>query len=310
MPRPALPLALLLAACTAASVPQTAGARTLSVGEGQQYKLPSEAIARAQDGDTIAIAPGEYFDCAVVARSNLTIQGTGPGVVMTDKACAGKGILVTQGSGITVRNLTLTRARVPDQNGAGIRSEGKKLTVEGVRFINNQNGLLAAGTGDDTLTIRDSEFTGNGTCEKACAHGMYVGQYGLVRIERTKFSGTKQGHHIKSRALRTEVIDSEISDGPDGTASYLIDIPNGGSLVVRNSRFEKGPNAENHTAAIRVGAEGVTQRTDEIVVEGSSFRNDGQKTIFLDNLTATEAVMRGNTISGPVQALRGDGRVQ
>ena len=45
----------------------------------------------------------------------------GAKVVITDKACQGKALFVTVGEGITVRNLTLTRARVPDGNGAGIR---------------------------------------------------------------------------------------------------------------------------------------------------------------------------------------------
>ena len=45
---------------------------------------------------------------------------------------------------ITIRNLTLTRARVADFNGAGIRAEGGDLTIEHVRFIDDQDGILAA----------------------------------------------------------------------------------------------------------------------------------------------------------------------
>ncbi len=113
---------------------------------------------------------------------------------------------------------------------------------------------------------------------------------------------------MKSRALRTEVIDSDIEDGPDGTASYLIDVPNGGATIVRGCTLEKGPKNENHTAAISIGAEGVTHPTDEIVIENNRFRNDGAPTIFVNNLTATEARLKGNKLSGPVRAaLQGDG---
>ena len=34
---------------------------------------------------------------------------------------------------------------------------------------------------------------------------------------------TKQAHHIKSRAKRTEVIGCDIQDGLDGTASYEVE---------------------------------------------------------------------------------------
>ena len=57
----------------------------------------------------------------------------------------------------------------------------------------------------------------------------------------------------------------------DGTASYLVEAPNGGSLIVRGSTLEKGPQAQNHTAAIIIGDEGVTQPTPEITIENNTF---------------------------------------
>ena len=128
-------------------------AATLHAGPGQTFALPSQAIAAAHDGDTIAIHPGQYFDCAVVRRNDLTIEGVGGSVVLTDKPCQGKALLVIDGRNVTVRDLTLQRVRVPDHNGAGIRAEGGDLTIENTRFINNQNGLLAAGNQAATIRI-------------------------------------------------------------------------------------------------------------------------------------------------------------
>lgn len=295
----------------AALAPVAAGAATLEAGAGKTYKLPSEAIAAAHDGDTVRIAPGEYFDCAQVKQNNITIEGAGDGVVLTDKACGGKGLLITDGSNITIRNLTLTRARVPDGNGAGIRAEGRGLTVEHVKFINNQNGILANPAPDGTIIVRDSEFARNGACDPTCAHGIYVNSLKLLRIEHTTFTETKRAHHIKSRAARTEVIGCTITDGPTGTASYEIELPNGGALVARDNTIEKGPQAENHTGAIVLGAEGVTQPTPEITIENNTFRNDGDyNTYFVVNMTATEAMLRGNKLSGAVKPLKGDGEVK
>ena len=308
MSTPRFALLLALAFCT----PLAAGAKTLEVGPDKTYKLPSAAIAAAEDGDTVMIDGGEYFDCAIVSVDKITIEGKAPdaAAILTDKACGGKALLVTAGDNITIRNLTLTRARVPDGNGAGIRAEGKNLTIDKVKFINNQNGILAAAMPESTIIIRNSEFRRNGACNPACAHGIYVNSLTLLRIENTKFSDTRQAHHIKSRASRTEIVNCEIIDGPTGTASYLIDIPNGGSLVVQNSTLEKGPKAENRSTAIMIGAEGVTQPTREITITNNSFRNAGSySTFFVVNTTATDAMLKGNRITGKVEPLKGDGEV-
>jgi len=308
---PASPTRLAALAGLLVLTVSNAQARTLEVGEGKTYKMPSLAAAAARDGDVVKIYPGEYFDCAVWQANKLVVEGVGPAdkVVITDKACNGKALFITTGADVTIRNLTLTRARVADANGAGIRGEGEMLLVEGVRFINDQNGILTGFDGS-TVIVRDSVFERNGTCEQACSHGIYVGHSKLLRVEHSRFSDTRQGHHIKSRAERTEIIGNTITDGPEGTASYLIDIPNGGSAVIRDNTMEKGPLAENRSTAISIGAEGVTQPTRELLVENNSFRNAGSyDTMFVSNFTATEAVLRGNRVSGRAKPLKGDGEV-
>jgi hypothetical protein len=218
--------------------------------------------------------------------------------------------LVTNGNDITVRNLSLMRVRVPDMNGAGIRAEGTNLTVESVRFNNNQNGILAAANQESTIIVRDSEFVRHGYCSP-CAHGIYVNALKLLRIERSKFSDTRQAHHIKSRALRTEVLNSETRDGDTGTASYHIEAPNGGTLIVRDTIMQKGPKAENRSAFIVIGAEGVNQPTRELLFENNQAINTGSyDTFMVVNLTATEAILRNNRLIGRIKPLKGDGEVK
>lgn len=285
-------------------------AATLEVGPGKAYAMPSQAAMKTKDGDHVEIAPGEYFDCAVWRANNLVIEGAGPGVVITDKTCMGKGLFVIIGNDVTVRNLTLQRARVPDGNGAGIRQEGRNLIVDGVKFINNQNGILGNPKADSTVIIRNSDFKQNGSCAGACAHGIYMSDLMLLRVEHSRFFETREGHHIKSRAQLTEVIGCDISDGPNGNSSYLIDVPNGGSVIVRDNKLEKGPKTENRTTAIAIGEEGVTQPTKEILIENNTLKNDGEyQTLFVWNLTATAAILRGNKLIGLVVAIKGDGEV-
>jgi hypothetical protein len=281
-------------------------AATLQVGPGQPYALPSAAIRAAHDGDTVLIAAGEYVDCAVVTASNLTIEGAGRdnSTVIGSRICQDKGILVTQGANITIRNLTLSRARSTEHNGAGIRAEGRNLTIISVRFFDNENGILAAPQHDGTLYVRQSEFFHNGSCESACAHGIYANDQALVRIEATRFIATQHGHAIKSRAQRTEILGCDISDGPDGTASYEIELPNGGALVVRDTSLEKGPLAENHSAMIKIGDEDITQPAGEITIENNRARNDGNfQTAFVVNMTKTSVTLKNNRLSGAITPL-------
>lgn len=294
------------------AVPSSAA--TLEVGPDKTFVRPSQAAAAAHDGDRVFIAPDTYADCAVWKASRLTIDGAGPdSTVITGAACAGKGLFIIQGSDITVRGLTLTGAHVADFNGAGIRAEGGDLTVDHVRFVNNEDGLLAGALPGVTITVRDSEFLGNGTCAGAggCAHGIYVGRIAALRVEGSRFSGTRSGHHIKSRAQRTEVVGCVLEDGAGGTSSFAVDAPNGGALVLRDDRIEKGPDSENHTAAVMIGEEGVTQPTPEILVQHTMFRVDGSFTAYLvDNRTTTAATLRANTLQGNARALHGPGSVK
>ena len=289
-------------------VGNSARAATLEVGPGKEYAKPSTAIAAAKPGDTIDIAPGQYYDCADIRQDNLTVEGAGPGVVLTDTTCKGKALLITDGNNITIRNLTLQRARVPDGNGAGIRAEGGNLTVDNVHFLNNQDGILSASNPKANIRIINSEFVHNGACGRACAHGIYIGTIHSLRVEHSRFYDTQHGHSIKSGALLTEVIDCDIEDGPDGTSSYQIDIYHGGSLVVTGTKMEKGPKSENHAYAITIGEEGVTQPTDRIVIKDNTFVNDsGHASTFVRNLTATPAQLSNNKFTGEVRPLEGDG---
>jgi hypothetical protein len=284
--------------------------RVLDVGPGRAFAMPSAAAAVARQGDVIRIARGTYEDCAVWRADGLVIEGEdAERVVIGNRTCLSKGVFVVAGSDVTVRGVTLRGARSADANGAGIRGEGVNLTVERVRFVDNENGILLAGVPRGVLLVRDSSFIGNGSCARACAHGIYTGALELVRVERSRFLATREGHHVKSRAFRTEVVDCDIEDGPDGTASYLIDVPNGGAVLLRGNRLSKGPRSGNRSTAISVGAEGVDRPTPEIRIEGNIFTLEGSyRTVFVTNFTATPAWLSGNSVPRMVTLLRGDGR--
>jgi len=278
-----------------------AAAAELSVGEGKTYALPSEAARAAQAGDIVRIFPGNYRDCARWDADGLVIEGAGPDVILAGKVCDQKGIFITRGSGITIRNIIFMSAAAPEHNGAGIRVEGDNLTVEDSRFIGNENGILAGGSDASAIVIRNSFFRGNGNCIAACAHGIYIGHIALLRVENCTFEQQHVGHHIKSRAVRTEIVDNSVQDGPNGSASYLVDMPNGGSALLSGNLFEKGPRSSNKRTAIAIGAEGETNPAGDIVVEDNRFSNDtGVATAFVRNYTARPLTLQRNQFSGEI----------
>ncbi len=290
---------LMLAGCPAF-------AAELSVGHGKTYARPSQAARAAQRGDVIRIFPGTYNDCAHWNTSDLVIEGIGPNVILAGKVCDSKGIFITRGDDITIRNITFTGAQAPNHNGAGIRAEGANLTVEDSRFIGNENGILTSGNQASRITIKTSTFRGNGNCIAACAHGIYAGHIALLRVEASTFEQQHVGHHIKSRAARTEIVRNSVQDGSGGSASYLLDLPNGGSALISGNLFEKGAGSRNKHTAISVGAESETNPAGEIVVEDNRFFNDsGIKTAFVRNYTARPITLLRNQFSGDVTPVDG-----
>ncbi len=289
-------------------VANAASAATIRVGPGQPFAAPSAAIATAAPGDTVLIAPGEYYDCAVVHVSNVTIAGDGPGVVLTDTTCQGKAILVTAGHDITVRGLMLRRARVPDQNGAGIRAEGDNLTIDHVSFVDNEDGILAADAPASTIRILDSEFVHNGRCPVQCAHAVYVGALALLDIERTRFLDTQQGHDIKSRATRTVLLGNTISDGPTGTSSYLVELPDGGDLVMHDNTLEKGARSSSMLTAVMIGTERAGPSDTSQVITHNRFVNDtGERPAFVLNWGGASPDVSDNVLPADITALSSRG---
>ena len=125
----------------------------LLVGPQRSLHAPSDAAAVARDGDVVRIDPGEYVDCAIWRANHLVLEAPAGEAHMRDRACASKAIWVISGADVTVENIAFSGARVPDQNGAGIRAEGRNLTVRHGRFFDNENGILAAAVPGSTISI-------------------------------------------------------------------------------------------------------------------------------------------------------------
>lgn len=296
--------------CLLLALAAPAFARTLTAGPGQAYPDPAAAIASARAGDVVKIAPGTYHECAVLNVPDLTVEGEKPGVVMTGKVCQGKAILVVNGDHDVLRDLTLSGAVDPDGNGAGVRAEGGSLTVDHVTFTHDQDGILAAKMPNAVITITSSRFTHDGACVHACAHGIYIGPIRKVIVRNSVFRDIRTGHAIKSRAASTVIIHDRIMDGERGTSSYLVDLPNGGNLLMRDDRLEKGVLSSNSATAISIGEEGNAPAHARVEISHVTFTNEtGDDTAFVRNKTRVPVLIKDSTLQGGGTPLVGPGRV-
>ncbi len=110
--------------------------------------------------------------------------------------------------------------------------------------------------------------------------------------------------------MRTVLVDNDITDGATGNASYLVDISNGGDLLMQDHKMEKGPRSENDDTAVAIGAEGAKNPTHELIIRGNTFVNDmARPTTFVHNRTTTPAILSDNHLHGAVTPLVGSGSV-
>lgn len=247
-------------------------AATLQIGPDKALRNPSEAAAVARDGDVIEIAAGVYRgDAAVWEADNLTIRGVGgrariesAGVTAEDKA-----IWVIKGDNTHVENVDLSGASVPDGNGAGIRHEGAGLRISGSRFHGNEVGLLTSNNERSEVLIEHSEFDHN-VRDGDVAHNIYIGGIRSFTLQFSYVHHAATGHNVKSRAQSNRVLYNLIADERDGTSSYAVDIPWGGSTLIIGNVIQKGWRAENNTL-IAYAAEGAENDVQELFVVNNTL---------------------------------------
>ncbi len=269
----------------------------LTVGPGEQYATISAAVAASHNGDVIQVQAGTYTNDFPTVSTKITIEGVGGMVnlVATVAPPNGKAIMVTN-TDVTLDNLSFSGAQVADGNGAGIRYQAGNLTINDCYFHNNQDGLLAANNPAGSITINNSEFASNGAGD-GFTHNLYVGEVGTLTINDSYFHDANVGHEIKSRALNTIIENSRIFDGPTGTASYSIDLPDGGNVLIKNNIIEQGPDSQN-PAIIHVG--GPLYADTNIQIIGNTILNDlhSGSAVAVLNQTTTPVTFSNNDVFG------------
>jgi len=284
---------------------QSQAARFTVVETGQSFDRLQAAVDAIGDGrGTIAIATGRYADCAVQSAGFVSYFAAEPGAAVFDgRTCEGKAALVLRGRGAEVSGLVFENMRVPDFNGAGIRLEKGDLTVAQSWFRDSQQGILTADDANGRILVDRSTFTRLGSCDGpgGCAHSIYIGEYGHLRVTRSRFEEGRGGHYVKSRAVRSDIASSSFDDSRGQATNYMIDLPEGAVGQISNNWFVQGRDKENYSAFIAVAAEGETHPSGGLSIVSNDARlvpGLSRQTVFVADWSGDALAIGENTL-GP-----------
>ena len=286
---------------TGGSSAYTLPANALLVGPGHPYARPCQAIGAAKPGATIGIdakGNGSYDgDVCGWSTSGLIIAGFN-GRARIDAAgrnAQGKATWVIAGTNTTIRNVELSGATVPDNNGAAIRQEGANLTVIGCYFHDNQDGILAGDNASSDIVVRTTEFARNGAGD-GYSHNFYINHVHSFTLEGSWSHDALVGHLVKSRAAVNYLRYNRLS-GQAGSDSYELDLPNGGLAYVIGNVIQQGSGSQN-PAMLAYGEEGNLNPNSQLFAVNNTFVNDlGRGTAIVVGAGVTMPAVVVNNVS-------------
>jgi hypothetical protein len=210
-------------------------------------------------GQGLIYIDGEYKDKKLATPSaDITIENIDI-VDSPDGGTPGKAAVYVNG----VNNLTLRNVRI-----AGFK-------------LHQANGIFATPNNSGTLLLDNVELDGNGG-SGGPEHNAYINMSSVdpnftFQVRNSWSHGSYYGHALKSRAQRTIVEGSYLAGtraaAGQQTDTYLLDVPDGGTLIARNNVFVKNFSGNNSNgASITFGVESTNQpRTWELVIEHNTF---------------------------------------
>ena len=241
---------------------------------GATYSRLADAVkAIGGNNGTIVIAPGSYGDCAVQSAGRITYKAAIPGQTIFDGGvCEGKATLVLGGKAATIDGIIFQNQRVPDGNGAGIRIQRGDLYIYNAMFRNAEQGILSADDPSAEIVIDRSTFQRLGRCDRglSCAHSIYIGDFGSLKVTNSRFEKGNGGHYVKSRAPRATITNNSFDDTQGRATNYMIDLPAGATGVISGNVFVQGQNKENWSAFIAIAAEDKDHSSDGLNIHSNS----------------------------------------
>ena len=286
-------------------------AKTWQVGSTRTYLVPSAVSNLVADGDTVEIDAGLYTgNVTKWFANNLVIKSVGTGYAHLEAAgnyAEGKAIWVIKGADCTVEGIEFSGCQVPDHNGAGIRQEGKNLTLRHCYFHHNEMGILTSNDGLSNFWFESCEFAFNGYGD-GYSHNIYVGNVMSLTLLYCYSHDAHIGHLVKSRARFNYLYYNRLT-GENGDGSYEVDLPNGGQAILIGNIIEQSPNSQNG-GIVTFGLENQSHPEQQIILSHNTIVNDRFNGRFVQCSNATTLVkMVNNLFLGPGTLTQGTASV-
>jgi hypothetical protein len=190
------------------------------------------ALATAQAGDTLTLAPGTYSPSPnglTITQNNLTITGptSGPGATISGGAVSAPNPdsgandpIDVVGSSFSLENVTITGAQSPGQGGAAAIDDLGSVDLENDAFLGNSNIVVLVNPGA-TATIRNTTIANNSFSGSATA----VDTFGDVQIFNTTIDHNDAGIFMDggtAELTNTIVSHNSTGDCPGGPVTSSV----------------------------------------------------------------------------------------
>ena len=270
--------------------------------DGDNFLVYPAVYTGPENNIFISTKSDYYGDTTPHPPTNITIQGvTENGVrpVILNVPAAGdfasaqsviyiwnKGSSSTNAVNITIANIDLAIDKSVGRIGkAGLYSNGstnltlKQMRIHGFKMENGNsygaNGIFATGNDAGVFTLDQIELFDNGGVDGP-AHNIYINtsvtdpNY-TVHMKNSWSHDAFYGHLFKSRA-QVNILEGNYFQGglPKGdiytqAENYLVNIPNGGKLIMKNNILVKNASGKNSNgASVTYNDEGLSSDTSTI----------------------------------------------
>ena len=169
-------------------------ATTIRAGRDERCTTIAAALALAQAGDTIRVAPGLYREFRLVVDKSVVLDGGGAAII--DAAGQGEIITVTA-PGVTIRGLTLRNVGSSfTEDRAAIRVRQVKHTlIEHNRLERAFFGIYVEHC--DSVVIRANGLEGSKARETDNGNGIHLWYTKHARIEDNEITGHRDGIYFE-----------------------------------------------------------------------------------------------------------------
>ncbi len=302
------PLPTIGAFPTPSTIAPGSSGKIIQAGTGQALATLNAAIAVAQPGDTIQLAPGTYTEAPHAWTVPLKVDFGGATLVMTGQTgglARGKGCLVPCADSFLM-NGTITGTamdQTPGQLTSAIRpDEGcGYLTIQNMQLHGNQCGVGHGGF-NCVITLQDCDISGNGLIGSSGAntHNIYVGvECRRLTLANVVSNCCNDAHAVKSRGPEM-IVNGGTFAASNGSC---FDLPNGTTLPfsITSATMIKGASDGDHHV-MGYGEEGPSNGLAGGTINGGAI-HAGCASPFIagpgGTITATGVAISGNPITAP-----------